>query len=493
MAWRPSSTARRAPPKCGRHDEFVAAIRRLVRDHPDSSWTEDALNALATHQILRNDDTAAAETFATILERFPEGRHHDRAAWKLGWWRYKNGDPAGAAAVFERAAIRSPRADWRPAWIYWAGRARDRLNDRPGANARFELVTVDYLHSYYGRLAARILDARGIEPGRLSTPLTARADAGDGHAAGPGEAATSAAAGGVRTGPVQAQAPGEAVRLPIQGDLVRTLLAAGLFDLATSELEHGRRLGGAAPPIDATLAWIHGRQGDLRRGINVMRRAYPQYIAAGGEQLPDDVLRVVFPLEYWDLIRRHSRAHDLDPFLVAALVAQESTFLPAVRSPANAYGLMQIVPATGRRLARAEGITRFSTSMLTRPEVNVRLGTRHFATLVGKFGGVVYALAGYNAGEHRVVRWKAERPGLDQDEFIDDIPFPETQNYVKKIMGSAEDYRRLYSRAVAMREVTPDAAAARETDAARPDRGVTSTTPKAADRATKAPRRGRAK
>ena len=130
--------------------------------------------------------------------------------------------------------------------------------------------------------------------------------------------------------------------------------------------------------------------------------------------------------------------------LVAALIAQESTFDPKARSAANAWGLMQIVPATGRRLARSVGIRRFSTSMLTNPETNIRLGTLHFSRLVRQFGGTHYALASYNAGENRVVRWKAERPGIEQDEFIDDIPFPETQNYVKRILGTAEDYRRLY-------------------------------------------------
>jgi soluble lytic murein transglycosylase len=102
------------------------------------------------------------------------------------------------------------------------------------------------------------------------------------------------------------------------------------------------------------------------------------------------------------------------------------------------------VPATGRRLARELGIRRFSTSMLTNGDTNIRLGTLYFKRLVSQFGGVYYALASYNAGENRVVRWKAERPGMEEDEFIDDIPFPETQNYVKRILGTAEDYRRLY-------------------------------------------------
>jgi soluble lytic murein transglycosylase len=128
------------------------------------------------------------------------------------------------------------------------------------------------------------------------------------------------------------------------------------------------------------------------------------------------------------------------------LVAQESTFQADVQSVANAWGLMQVVPATGRRYATRLGIPRFSTRRLTDPEVNVRIGTAYFSDLVRRYDGDhAAALAAYNAGENRVDRWRAERPNLEQDEFIDDIPFPETQNYVKRILGTAEDYRRLYS------------------------------------------------
>jgi soluble lytic murein transglycosylase len=153
---------------------------------------------------------------------------------------------------------------------------------------------------------------------------------------------------------------------------------------------------------------------------------------------------VIFPLAYWDSIKRYSAQHDLDPYVMAALIAQESTFDPQIKSAANAWGLMQIVPTTGRRLARAVGVRRFSIATLTNPEINIRMGMLYFSDLVRQFGGTYYALASYNAGENRVIKWKAERQGLDEDEFIDDIPFPETQNYVKRILGTAEDYRRLY-------------------------------------------------
>jgi len=116
-----------------------------------------------------------------------------------------------------------------------------------------------------------------------------------------------------------------------------------------------------------------------------------------------------------------------------------------VKSAANAYGLMQLLPSTGRQYARRLGITkRFSIGMLTTADTNLRMGTAYFADLVEQFGGTHFALATYNAGPSRVQRWINEKPGMERDEFIDDIPFPETQNYVKRILGTAEDYRRLY-------------------------------------------------
>ncbi|MGE0446866.1 MAG: lytic transglycosylase domain-containing protein, partial [Vicinamibacterales bacterium] len=114
-----------------------------------------------------------------------------------------------------------------------------------------------------------------------------------------------------------------------------------------------------------------------------------------------------------------------------------------IRSGANAYGLMQLLPATGRLYARRVGL-RYAQSLLTQPEPNVRMGMAFYKDLVDRFGSDHLALAAYNAGPHRVAAWIPERRGMAQDEFIDDIPFPETQNYVKRILGQAEDYRRLY-------------------------------------------------
>ena len=398
----------------GRHEEYIAQTRALVADFPDSSWSEEALNNLGTHFIVQNEEEAAAEVFRELYEKFPTGSRAERAAWKSGWWSYKNEEHGEAVRTFERAAKTFPRSDYRPSFLYWAARSHGRLGASEEAEARLQLVFTDYGKSYYGRLAVK----------QLPKPVKA----GNAGAVVPAARASSPEAD------------------PATVRTIQLLLANGLYDDALNEIRFVQRSAGTSPVLEATSAWAYNRKGDLRRGITLMRRAYPQFLTSAGDALPTEILQIIFPLTYWDLIRKHATARNLDPYLVAALIAQESTFDPKVRSVANAWGLMQVVPATGRRLARSLGIRRFSTAMLTDPEINIRLGTLYFSRLVEQFGGAHFALASYNAGENRVVRWKAERPGVEQDEFIDDIPFPETQNYVKRILGTAEDYRALYGK-----------------------------------------------
>jgi soluble lytic murein transglycosylase len=409
----------------GDREQYIAQTAALVADFPDSSWSEEALNNLGTYYILQDEDVAAAETFREVYARFPNGSRAERAAWKYGWDSYKKGNYAETVRVFESASLAFPRSDYRPSFLYWSGRAHAKLGHGQQADSRLRLVYTDYANSYYGRLAERQL-AR-------TTDVAARED--------------------VRLVSHEQPPPLDVKPIPTE-PVIRLLLASGMYDDALSELQYAQRAWGSSSRIDATIAWVYHQKGELRRAISLMRRTYPQFLAAGGRQLPAEILQVIFPLAYWDSIRKYSAQRDLDPYVMAALIAQESTFDPEAKSVANAWGLMQIVPTTGRRLARSVGVRRFSTASLTNPEMNIRLGTLYFSQLVAQFGGTYYALASYNAGESRVVKWKAERPGLDEDEFIDDIPFPETQNYVKRILGTAEDYRRLYGTGASTRAIS---------------------------------------
>jgi soluble lytic murein transglycosylase len=441
----------------GDSDTYVSLARRLVADHPDSEWAAETLNNLASYYIVADRDGDADAVFRELLRRFPRHRYGERAAWKAGWYAYRLDNFRDAADLFDNAAGTFARSDYRPSWLYWSARAHDQLGNAETANARYRLIVADYQNSYYGRLASTLLQDRRQPPVASVTTVAA--------------------------------APQSDVRTD---DLIRALTAAGLYDDALKEVQYAQRVWGDSSQLQATFAWIRHRQAltlkaserftALRGAITTMRRAYPQFLAAGGEQLPPDVLRIIFPLDYWPLISKYSAANNLDPYLIAALMAQESTFTPEIRSDANAYGLLQITPPTGRMLARQLKIPRFTTSMLTQAETNVRMGTKYFADMVEQFGGIHYALAGYNAGPHRVTAWLKDAPGLDEDEFIDNIPFTETQAYVKRILGTAEDYRRLYGSGIldVRADLTAEAAAARQPAAkppasrAQPSRSVRS-------------------
>ncbi len=404
---------------------YHSLMHRVVTEFPDTLWAEDALNSLALVDAHDDEDDAADEESAELFEKFPTGRYTERAAWRIGWRAYRRGQFAETVRIFERAAFNFPRSDYRPAWLYWSGRAHDALNEPALAEARYSIEVVDYLNTYYGRLAfarlgGRIPDRASIVPARAVS---------------------------------QAADDPPSVTLPPNADLVRALLTSQMYDEAADELRYAQKIWGDSGPIEATFAWTYRKQGQSETGsqqfsfyrgsMNAMKRAYPQYLAAGGERLPREILRIIYPIAYWDLIQKYSAENGLDPFVVTALTCQESTFVANIKSPAKAVGLMQLEAGTARGLAKRLGLP-YSSSLLTNPEANIRMGTLYLADKIREFGSLHYALASYNAGETRLHRWIPERTGLSQEEFIDDMPFYETQNYVRKILATAEDYRRLY-------------------------------------------------
>ena len=395
----------------GPREAYRREARAFADAFPRSPLAEDALNDLASHFIVADEDEDADRVFRLLIERYPASRHAERAYWRSGWWAYRARRYDEAARLFDQGIARFPRADLRPSWLYWSGRSWKALGDVARADDRLRIAAIDYANSYYGRLARTQLSAAAAKAVR---PQFTRS--------------------------LPAPPP------PAGIERARRLMAAGLNEDALNELAFVQRTAGESPALTATIALAQHRAGRLRAGINAMKRAYPHWMAAGGDGLPEPMQQVIFPLAYWPLIQKYAKANGLDPFVVAALMAQESTFDPVIMSSAKAVGLMQILPSTGRQFARKLRLSRFTPARLTDPETNVRLGTAIFADSVREFGGVHYALAAYNAGPHRVRAWRKEKPGLPQDEFIDDIPFPETQNYVKRILGTADDYRRLYGR-----------------------------------------------
>ena len=147
--------------------------------------------------------------------------------------------------------------------------------------------------------------------------------------------------------------------------------------------------------------------------------------------------RIWYPLRYSTIVRAHARNYDLNPALLAAVIDEESKFRADAKSSAGAVGLMQLLPATAKGIAIHTGGSKFVTSDLYDPEINVRYGAWYLHHLLQKYGDERLALAAYNAGQQNVDSWRAEGK---------DIQFPETRAYVAKVERLKGIYRRTYSR-----------------------------------------------
>jgi soluble lytic murein transglycosylase len=176
-----------------------------------------------------------------------------------------------------------------------------------------------------------------------------------------------------------------------------------------------------------------------------MKSFNSDYFALSSDEAPRSFWEPLFPLPYRGDLVRFSSANALDPSIVAGLIRQESEFNPEALSRVKAMGLTQVMPATGRELARRSGIKPFSTRMLYQPAVNLQLGTRMLRSMLDQWNGKwELALASYNAGKSRVDKWITWGEYREPSEFVETIPFTETRDYVQAVLRNAAMYRRLY-------------------------------------------------
>ncbi len=206
-----------------------------------------------------------------------------------------------------------------------------------------------------------------------------------------------------------------------------------------------REAGQASPDGVLLVAHLLDRAGDHRAAHNLLRTRARGALrrAPEGENLR--AWRIAYPPAFRDDVRRWAPRAGVPIDLVQALMREESALDPRAISPAGAVGLTQLMPATAQLVARQDGMGRLKKGSLSDASVNIRLGSRYLAELVRRFDGrVPLAVAAYNAGPGAVNRWLDQRPGLELDEFVEEIPIEETRGYVKRVLRSYATYRLLY-------------------------------------------------
>ena len=409
--------------RAGDDDEtFLRMLDQLRQTAPTSPWLEQALLSEGNIYLLRRDYDRAIDSYRELQQRFPNGGHASYAHWKVAWLSLRQGRTAEARKGFEDQIALYPGSAEIPAALYWRGRLAEEDGEGARARAYYQKLSERFRNYYYGELARQQLRKLKVESDPVHYALLDRVPPMDSSAK---INADVVPADNLRVQKAQVLANGALLDLA-----VRELRAA-------SQEEKGNWL---APEV----ARMYQEAGRYDVAIEVLKKAAPGYFAVDVPSLPRSYWEALFPKPFWLDLKKFATSNGLDPYLVASLIRQESAFNPNAVSRKNAVGLMQLLPKTGRTVAKEEKLKHFSTGQLFTPAVNLQLGTRYFRAMVDKFGASEYALAAYNAGGDRVQDWLGQGKYRDPQEFVESIPFTETREYVQAILRNANVYRQLY-------------------------------------------------
>ncbi|MCU1302595.1 MAG: Lytic transglycosylase, catalytic [Candidatus Sulfotelmatobacter sp.] len=407
------------------NDTFYRSVDELRQAAPASPWLEQALLSAANLHLVHHEYDQALDAFRESQQRFPTGARASYVHWKAAWLTLRQGRNEDAKKAFEEQIALYPSGGEIPAALYWRARLAEEDNDPAMASAFYQKLSDRFRNFYYAELARQRM-----------------------------KHLPSAASKEMQQYPLLDRVP------PLQSDVKITdseppadelhvqkaelLGNGGLVDFAVRELQAAAAAnGGSWGP--AETAQLYVETGHYNQAIEVMKHSTPNYFALDIPDLPRKYWEALFPKAYWSDLKRSSAANGLDPYLVASLIRQESEFNPSAVSRANAVGLMQLLPKTGKVVAREVKMRRYNASQLYTPAVNMQLGTRYFRGMVDKFGGSFeYALAAYNAGSDRVEEWLGQGKYRDPQEFVESIPFTETREYVQAILRNASVYKQLY-------------------------------------------------
>jgi soluble lytic murein transglycosylase len=408
--------------ECARHltgdDEINAALDRLATHYPRSPWRLKALLSAANRLLLLNRPDEFVPLYQAVYHDFPAALEAAPAHWKVTFQAYLH-DGAHAQDLLLEHLRTFPAHATAGAALYFLGRWFERAGDPGAARACYQRLTRTYENHYYSMLARQ----------RNLADVAARYKIGE-FLSGLSLPATR---------PV----PQEANRVTDRRiERSRLLRSAGLGDIADSELRFGGRTDGQPALLGMEMA---GAADAPHQAMRIMKNMAADYLNLPLSAAPRRFWELLFPLPYRADLDRTAREEGIDPFLLAGLIRQESEFNPQALSHANAYGLAQVRPVTGRQYAGRAGIQRFSNRLLFQPATNLKLGAAILHGMLDHNAGKIeQTLAAYNAGPSRPAAWLTWNQYREPAEFVESIPFTETREYVQAVMRNADIYRRLY-------------------------------------------------
>ena len=412
--------------ECGRRMNNEALVREalasLEKHDPKSPWRLKALLNAANTYLVSHEPEKYEPLYRAVFENFPDDSSTAVCHWRVTWEAYLARKPDAERLLREQVS-RYPSDNKASSAMYFLGRLAEDRQDWAAARAWYERILLEFPQYYYSLLAKDRLAQKSLAAASASPELSSWLDA------------------------IRFPAARKFIETPDAATTARivrsrALRNAGYNDWADGELRFGAKNDGEPHLLAIEMA---SAADTPAHGLRMMKNTVPDYLSLTFDSAPARFWQLLFPLPYRTALDTLARERNLDPFMVAGLIRQESEFNPGAKSRAHAYGLTQILPSTGRQLARMNGIRTFTVQSLLQPETNLKLGTTYLQMLLLEWGGKwEETLASYNAGKTRVVTWLSWRQYREPAEFVESIPFTETREYVQAVIRNAAIYRALY-------------------------------------------------
>ena len=411
-----SQSARRL----ARLSDMEAIANEAAERYPSSEWTIEALIA-AGDRYLTDNQVGKYEPFyhACYLGR-PGDARTDQCHWKVTWAHYMRRDKDAAAMLLEHLKM-YPTSSQSSAALYFLGRLAEQGKDNAQARVFYDANAAHYPNQFYTLLSGERIEKMKVAAGvadllkdvEFPKPAPVREFTANGVAAPRIERADM-------------------------------LVAAGLPDLAERELRFGADRGEQSHVLAVELAKLIGKT-DTAKAMRYIKRYVSGYMAIPLDAAPREFWQMAFPLPYRQTLELYSRERELDPFLLAGLIRQESEFDPKIVSVSGARGLTQIMPSTGKEIGQRLKVP-FTVAKLFQPETSLQFGAYYFKLMTTQLdGNETAALAAYNAGLTRARQWLKWGDFREPAEFIETIPFDQTRGYVQAVLRNAATYRQVYA------------------------------------------------
>jgi soluble lytic murein transglycosylase len=388
--------------KLGRDDEAIACYLQLANNSQGSSLADQALLAAYFIKKFQNRKSEALEFLKRMETGFPKSNLLNTVYWESAVHYYEAGDYKSSSAYFKRLL---DNKGMREKALFWYSRSTSATGDKLSANKASASLLSEFPYGYYATRVAKEDSKKEWEtPSKMEAP-----------------------------------------QVDFKGlERCSLLINLGLYDEAKKELNWTRRRNSKDRSLLKGIAGLYLKMTDFHgcsKSIDTASLHPPE-----NGSLTD--WQMAFPLAYRETVSVIAAENRISDTLVYSIMRAESNYLPTAVSPAGAIGLMQLMPSTAAVILPAGSFkVNGNKEILMDPGINIKCGVRHLKDILDSFNGnTVLAIAAYNAGSGNVNRWMKRLAGLPPELFIENIPYPETREYVKKVLAISEIYKRLYSK-----------------------------------------------